>query len=196
MIHQSHLDKAEPPIVDRRMIRGISERLDRAGDVVVAMDEDEAARAVDALVADGARAIAVCFLWSFLNGEARAPGARPHRARPSRDLRHHLVRAGAGAGRVRARGDHRGQRLCRAPGGRLSGAPGRASRRRGLPGAAPARPFDGRADDDGGCARTPAADARFRPGQRRPRRAVSSARLTARPTSSAPIWAAPPSTSR
>ena len=69
MIHQSHLDKAEPPIVDRRMIRGISERLDRAGDVVVAMDEDEAARAVDALVADGARAIAVCFLWSFLNGD-------------------------------------------------------------------------------------------------------------------------------
>ena len=69
MIHQSHLDKADPPIVDRRMIRGVAERLDRAGDVVVAMDEDEAARAVDALVADGARAIAVCFLWSFLNGE-------------------------------------------------------------------------------------------------------------------------------
>ena len=69
MIHQSHLDKAEPPIVDRRMIRDISERLDRAGDVVVAMDDDEAARAVDALVADGARAIAVCFLWSFLNGD-------------------------------------------------------------------------------------------------------------------------------
>ena len=69
MIHQSHLDKADPPIVDRRMIRGVAERLDRAGDVVVAMDEEEAARAVDALVADGARAIAVCFLWSFLNGE-------------------------------------------------------------------------------------------------------------------------------
>ena len=69
MIHQSHLDKADPPIIERRMIRGIAERLDRAGDVVVAMDEEEAARAVDALVADGARAIAVCFLWSFLNGE-------------------------------------------------------------------------------------------------------------------------------
>ena len=69
MIHQSHLDKADPPIVDRRMIRGVAERLDRAGDVVVAMDVEEAARAVDALVADGARAIAVCFLWSFLNGE-------------------------------------------------------------------------------------------------------------------------------
>ena len=69
MIHQSHLDKAEPPIVDRRMIRGVSERLDRSGEVVVAMDEEEAARAAGALVADGARAIAVCFLWSFLNGE-------------------------------------------------------------------------------------------------------------------------------
>ena len=69
MIHQSHLDKADPPIVERRMIRGVAERLDRAGDVVVAMDEEEAARAVDSLVADGARAIAVCFLWSFLNGE-------------------------------------------------------------------------------------------------------------------------------
>lgn len=69
MIHQSHLDKADPPIIERRMIRGVAERLDRAGDVVVAMDEEAAARAVDALVADGARAIAVCFLWSFLNGE-------------------------------------------------------------------------------------------------------------------------------
>ena len=69
MIHQSHLDKADPPIIDRRMIRGVAERLDREGDVVVAMDEDEAARAVDALVADGARAVAVCFLWSFLNGD-------------------------------------------------------------------------------------------------------------------------------
>ena len=69
MIHQSHLDKADPPIVDRRMIRGVAERLDRAGDVVVAMDEDEAARAVEELVAGGARAIAVCFLWSFLNGK-------------------------------------------------------------------------------------------------------------------------------
>ena len=43
MIHQSHLDKADPPIVDRRMIKGVAERLDRAGDVVVAMDEEEAA---------------------------------------------------------------------------------------------------------------------------------------------------------
>lgn len=69
MIHQSHLDKAEPPIVQRRMIRGVAERLDRAGDVVVAMNEDEAAKAVDALIAQGARAIAVCFLWSFLNDD-------------------------------------------------------------------------------------------------------------------------------
>ena len=69
MIHQSHLDKAEPPLVDRRMIRGVTERLDRAGDVVVALDEEEAARAVDSLVADGAQAIAVCFLWSFLNDD-------------------------------------------------------------------------------------------------------------------------------
>ena len=67
MIHQSHLDKAEPPIIDRRMIRGIAERIDSHGDVVVAMDEDEAARAADELLAQGADAIAICFLWSFLN---------------------------------------------------------------------------------------------------------------------------------
>ena len=81
MIHQSHLDKAEPPIVDRRMIRGVAERLDRSGEVVVAMDEEEAAAAVSALVADGARAIAVCFLWSFLNGDHE----RRVRARIERD---------------------------------------------------------------------------------------------------------------
>ena len=67
MIHQSHLDKAEPPIIERPMIRGIAERIDSHGDVVVAMDEDQAARAVDELLAAGAGAIAICFLWSFLN---------------------------------------------------------------------------------------------------------------------------------
>jgi N-methylhydantoinase A len=69
MIHQSHLDKADPPLIDRRMVRGITERIDRGGQVVVELDEEDAEKAVAALLRDGAEAVAISFLWSFLNGE-------------------------------------------------------------------------------------------------------------------------------
>lgn len=66
LVHSSRLAKPQP-IVPRRLIRGINERIDRDGDVVVAMSDDEVVAAIEALVAAGAQAIAVSFLWSFVN---------------------------------------------------------------------------------------------------------------------------------
>lgn len=66
MTHQSHLDKAEP-IVPRRLVHGITERIDRDGEVVVALDDADVDRAIDALAAEDVEAVGVAFLWSFLN---------------------------------------------------------------------------------------------------------------------------------
>lgn len=55
------------PIVAPEMIRGVNERVDVDGDIVVNLDETQAAQAIDELVAAGAQAIAVSFLWSFVN---------------------------------------------------------------------------------------------------------------------------------
>ena len=62
----AHLEKAVP-IVPRPLIKGVTERIDYRGSVVVPLDTDEAAGAVAELVDAGVEAIAVCFLWSFLN---------------------------------------------------------------------------------------------------------------------------------
>lgn len=64
----ARLEKANP-VVPRPLIRGVTERVDYKGAVIVPLDLDEARRAVDQLVAAGAGAIAVCFLWSFLRPE-------------------------------------------------------------------------------------------------------------------------------
>jgi N-methylhydantoinase A len=55
------------PIVPKRLIRGVSERVDCFGEIVVALNEKEAEEAIRALVAEGVQAIAICFLWSFRN---------------------------------------------------------------------------------------------------------------------------------
>ncbi len=53
------------PIVPKRLIEGVSERVDCFGEVVVGLNEDEAAAAIGRLLAQGVEAIGVCFLWSF-----------------------------------------------------------------------------------------------------------------------------------
>ena len=59
-------ETAKPqPIVPKRLIRGISERVDCFGEVVVKLNEDEALAAIRDLVEQGVEAIAICFLWSF-----------------------------------------------------------------------------------------------------------------------------------
>jgi N-methylhydantoinase A len=57
--------KLPDPIVPRTRIEEVTERIDQKGHVVTALDEDDVRRAVEALVAQGVEAIAVCLLWSF-----------------------------------------------------------------------------------------------------------------------------------
>jgi N-methylhydantoinase A len=66
LVHSSQLEKPEP-IVARELTRGITERVDRDGAVVVELSLAEAAAAIDELVAAGVQAIAVSLLWSFRN---------------------------------------------------------------------------------------------------------------------------------
>ena len=58
--------KKPTPIVPKRLIRGISERVDCFGNVVVALNESQAEQAIRELLAQDVDAIAICFLWSFL----------------------------------------------------------------------------------------------------------------------------------
>ncbi len=55
------------PIVPKRLVRGVSERIDCFGAVVAPLNEQEVEAAVHELLAQGVQAIAVCFLWSFRN---------------------------------------------------------------------------------------------------------------------------------
>jgi N-methylhydantoinase A len=57
------------PIVPKRLIRGVSERVDCFGEIVVPLNENEAEEAIRQLVAEGVQAIAICFLWSFRNSQ-------------------------------------------------------------------------------------------------------------------------------
>ena len=59
---------SRPSVVDRRSIAGIDERMDLHGEVVRALDPDQVTAAVRHLVEDeGIEALAVSFLWSFVN---------------------------------------------------------------------------------------------------------------------------------
>jgi N-methylhydantoinase A len=53
------------PIVPKRLIEGVSERIDCFGEVVVPLNETEALDAIRRLVEQEIEAIGVCFLWSF-----------------------------------------------------------------------------------------------------------------------------------
>jgi N-methylhydantoinase A len=55
------------PIVPKRLIRGVSERVDCFGEIVVDLNQQQAEAAIRELLAEGVQAIAICFLWSFRN---------------------------------------------------------------------------------------------------------------------------------
>jgi N-methylhydantoinase A len=63
------------PLVPRWRIKGIHERIDTEGAVVVRLDEPGVLEAAADLVQQGCDALAICFLWSFKNP------AHEHRAR-------------------------------------------------------------------------------------------------------------------
>ena len=66
LLHVSRHRKPDP-IVPPQLIKEVSERVDWAGDVFLPLNEDEARAAVEELVAEGVDAIAISFLWGFVN---------------------------------------------------------------------------------------------------------------------------------
>lgn len=66
--HYSHR-RNPPPIVDRRHIIEVDERLGFAGAEVVPLDRQQVRAAARSLRAMGVQAVAVCFLWAFARPE-------------------------------------------------------------------------------------------------------------------------------
>lgn len=73
-----------PAIVRRSRVRGVTERIDSLGTVLVALDEAELERHVTELVDDGCDAFAISFLWSIQNPEHEQRALEiVHRVAPS-----------------------------------------------------------------------------------------------------------------
>jgi len=68
VLHFPESNKPDP-IVPKTLIAEVSERVDCKGQVVVALNEDDAEVAIRRLCAKGVEAIAICFLWSFKHPE-------------------------------------------------------------------------------------------------------------------------------
>lgn len=66
LLHVSRHRKPDP-IVPRALIKEVTERVDWAGDVVAPLNLDEARQAISELLAEGVEAIAISFLWGFVN---------------------------------------------------------------------------------------------------------------------------------
>ena len=67
VVHFPESQKPDP-IVPKRLIEGVSERMDCFGAVVVPLNEGEARAAIQRLLDAGVEAIGVCLLWSFKDG--------------------------------------------------------------------------------------------------------------------------------
>jgi len=65
VVHIPESQKPDP-IIPKRLIEGVSERVDCFGKVIVKLNEEEAEAAIRRLLEKDVEAIAVCFLWSFL----------------------------------------------------------------------------------------------------------------------------------
>lgn len=89
------LFREPPPLVERFMRREISGRLDARGAEVIPLDLDQVDREVDALLADGAESIAVCFLHSYANSaheELAAARIRERHPQIALAVSHELVK--------------------------------------------------------------------------------------------------------
>ena len=53
------------PIVPVNLVRGVIERVDSRGEVVVELDMESVKQALDELIEQGIEALAICLLWSF-----------------------------------------------------------------------------------------------------------------------------------
>lgn len=54
-------------LVERKLAREVTERVDRAGTAIVPLDEEEARTVISEILAEGVGAIAISLLWSFRN---------------------------------------------------------------------------------------------------------------------------------
>ncbi|RPF97982.1 MAG: hydantoinase/oxoprolinase family protein, partial [Rhodospirillaceae bacterium TMED63] len=57
------------PLVKRDMVRGLPERIDAAGQVVIPLNRISARAGIEELIDAGAESLAVCLLWAFRNPE-------------------------------------------------------------------------------------------------------------------------------
>ena len=73
--------KPRPPLVPRHLSLEVDERIDGDGSVLRPLDLDQVDAAADALVAEGAEAIAVCFLNSYLTPDHELEAGRAIAAR-------------------------------------------------------------------------------------------------------------------
>lgn len=65
-MHVARADKPEP-LIPRKRIKGVTERIDCKGQVLIPLRENEVRRAVEELLQQQVEGIAVGLLWSFLN---------------------------------------------------------------------------------------------------------------------------------
>ena len=68
LLHVSRHQKP-PPLIPRRLIHEVSERVDWKGAVFLDLNEAEAEQAIRSLVEEDAEAIGICLLWSIVNPE-------------------------------------------------------------------------------------------------------------------------------
>jgi N-methylhydantoinase A len=57
------------PLIPRRLIAEVTERVDRKGETIVALDEDEVRAGIHRVLDAGAETLAVAFLWSLLKAD-------------------------------------------------------------------------------------------------------------------------------
>lgn len=64
-----HIAKSNKPdpIVPRSLIKGVKERVDYKGRILIPLDKEDCHKAVEELIQEGVDAIAVSLLWSFVN---------------------------------------------------------------------------------------------------------------------------------
>ena len=67
IIHTSKLSNADPPLVPRNLVFGVSERVVWNGDILLSLNLAELDNLLKDLAVKDVESIAVCLLWSFMN---------------------------------------------------------------------------------------------------------------------------------
>ena len=173
-----------------------AERLRHDGRIETPLDQAQVREAARALTAAGARSIAVCFLYCYVDPRHEQRARRIVEEECPERLRDLLARGRAGVPRVRAAVDGRRERLPRTGDGRLSRAARPAPARGGDHGAAPHHPEQRRRDVLRDGARPAGAHGAVRAGHGRGGRPGGRARRRRFAISSPSTWAARPPTCR